>query len=539
MTTIIIHKLLFLFVCYSYGLIFLKKIFKSKNIFNFYEISLIGLIIILLFYQVVNYFIALSDNLLSLNVIILVIFFLFNKKLFLNNFHIDYRIFILVTILSIVNIYGSGFSDDIDHYHYSSITNSDERNLIWGYSYLHPLFGTMSLWLTGHSFLNFDNSRFQDIHLLNGIILLLVLGLLLNEIFGNKKKNKNFNPIFFSILIFILFKYTRLKEFGIDRPAILIFCFLIYFYLKHFLIEKKDFIQNFVIISLISFVIISIKIIYLPVIFLPFILILNYRRDLLKFNYKYLVILFSGFVFISKSVLTSGCLVYPVSFTCLDLLDWSDSLRISEYSKTSEIINKSWSSYLGNLTQEIYIKDFNWFKTWFERGKIELKEFILLSLMCAFVTLIVYNFSLKNLIDNFKNLKVLICYLLLIIIFSLIVFFIKNPVIRMNHHILISLNLLIICLFCNFQLRAIKKKMLIFFIIVGFVFNFSKNLNRIYQGKLTNDPFSHVSSKINEATTHKLDNFTYFKGWYGKAPIGNQRLNNRKHKKKLIFDIIY
>ena len=539
MITIIIHKLLFLFILYSYGIIFLKKIFKSKSIFNFYEISLIGLVIILLFYQVVNYFISLSDNLLFFNIIILIIFFLFNKKLFLNNFHLDYRIFILVTILSIVNIYGSGFSDDIDHYHYSSITNSDERNLIWGYSYLHPLFGTMSLWLTGHSFLNFDNTRFQDIHLLNGIILLLVLGLFLNEIFENKQKNNNLNPLLFSILIFILFKYTRLKEFGIDRPAVLIFCFLIYFYLKHFLIEKKNLIQNFVIISLISVVIISIKIIYLPVIFLPFILILNHKKDLFEFNYKYLVILFSGFVFISKSVLTSGCLVYPVSFTCLDLLDWSDSLRISEYSKTSEIINKSWSSYLGNLTQEIYIKDFNWFKTWFERGKIELKEFILLSLMCAFVTLIVYNFSLKNLIDNFKNLKVLICYLLLIIIFSLIVFFIKNPVIRMNHHILISLNLLIICLFCNFQLRGIKKKILIFFIIVGFVFNFSKNLNRIYQGKLTNDPFSHVSSKINEATTHKLDNFTYFKGWYGKAPIGNQRLNNRKHKKKLIFDIIY
>ena len=539
MITIIIHKLLFLFILYSYGIIFLKKIFKSKSIFNFYEISLIGLVIILLFYQVVNYFISLSDNLLFFNIIILIIFFLFNKKLFLNNFHLDYRIFILVTILSIVNIYGSGFSDDIDHYHYSSITNSDERNLIWGYSYLHPLFGTMSLWLTGHSFLNFDNTRFQDIHLLNGIILLLVLGLFLNEIFENKQKNNNLNPLLFSILIFILFKYTRLKEFGIDRPAVLIFCFLIYFYLKHFLIEKKNLIQNFVIISLISVVIISIKIIYLPVIFLPFILILNHKKDLFEFNYKYLVILFSGFVFISKSILTSGCLVYPVSFTCLDFLDWSDSLRIYEYSKTSEIINKSWSSYVGNLKQEIYIQDFNWFKTWFNRGKIELSEFLLLSLTCAFLTLFVYNYSLKNLIDNFKNLKVLICYLLLIIIFSLIIFFIKNPVIRMNHHFLISLNLLIVCLFCNFQSNVIKKKILIFFFIVGFIFNFSKNLNRIYQGKFINDPLSQVSSKIHDTNTHKLNNFIYFQGWYGKAPIGNQILNNRKHQKKLIFDIIY
>ena len=195
--------------------------------------------------------------------------------------------------------------------------------------------------------------------------------------------------------------------------------------------------------------------------------------------------------------------------------------------KTSEIINKSWSSYVGNLKQEIYIQDFNWFKTWFNRGKIELSEFLLLSLTCAFLTLIVYNYSLKNLIHNFKNLKVLICYLLLIIIFSLIIFFIKNPVIRMNHHFLISLNLLIVCLFCNFQSNVIKKKILIFFLIVGFIFNFSKNLNRIYQGKFINDPLSQVSSKIHDTKTHKLNNFIYFQGWYGKAPIGNQNLNNR------------
>ena len=95
------------------------------------------------------------------------------------------KIFIILSLLSFVNIYGSGFSDDINHYHYGFITNSDELNLIWGYTYLHPLYGTMPLWLVGHSYFNFDYSRLQDIHVLNGIIFFLVSALFLEEFKSN------------------------------------------------------------------------------------------------------------------------------------------------------------------------------------------------------------------------------------------------------------------------------------------------------------------------------------------------------------------
>ena len=88
----------------------------------------------------------------------------------------------------LANIYGSNFSDDLEHYHYGSITNSDELNLIWGNSFLHPLYGTTSLWLTGHSYFNFDHSRLIDIHILNGLLLFLILGLFLNEILSKEKK---------------------------------------------------------------------------------------------------------------------------------------------------------------------------------------------------------------------------------------------------------------------------------------------------------------------------------------------------------------
>lgn len=540
MITIFLNKILFLFIIYSYGIIISKKILKIKYQFNFYEISLIGLIIILFLSQFINYFIPLNDYLLIINIIFFLIYNFFNKKVFFEGFKINYKIFILIFILSLLNIYGSGFSDDIDHYHYGSITNLDEHNLIWGYSFLHPLYGTMSLWLSGHSFLNFDNSRLQDIHTLNGIVFLLVTGLILDQLFNKKFKEDNFKPLLFSILIFIFFKYTRLKEFGLDRPAILIFCFLIFYYLKYVIFEKKNILENFIIISLISLAIISIKIIYLPVVFLPIIFFLIFSKQLFCIDSRYLIILFATFIFFSKSVLTSGCLVYPASFTCLNFIDWSDSLKIYNFAISQEVINKSWSSYSGELTNEIYIKNFNWLNTWFQRGKLEIFELLAITISISIITVFVYSFKFNNFSNDLKSLRIFIFYLILVIFSSLLLFFFKNPVIRMNHHLLISLNLIFVCLFSSLNEYKIKKKLFMFFLTLAILFNFSKNINRIHDKNYVNNPTFEISGKIhNKPYTHNLENFIYFQGWYGKAPIGNQVLKNRNYKKRFIFDIIY
>lgn len=541
MISIILKNFFFLYIIYSFGLFFLYNIFRFKNNFNFYETSLIGLVFILFVSQFLNYLIPLNDYLLYLNFFISIFFFTLNKKSFFKGLQIDYKIFALVLVISLVNIYGSGFSDDIYHYHYASITNYDEKNLIWGNSHLHPLFGSMSLWLTGHSFFNFDNSRLQDIHILNGLIFLLVLGLFINEIFHNKSKQDQIKGLLFSILIFILFKYTRLKEFGIDRPAILLFCFLIYYYLKFFKHDIKNLIENFVIIFVISIAIISIKITYLPIIFLPLILFFVYRDYLLKIHVKYLIVIFVVFIFFSKNILSSGCIIYPVSISCLNFISWSDSSKVYEFALSAEIFNKSWTSYEGTLVKDVYIQDFNWIKTWFNRGKVEILELLILTLVCSLISLLIYNFNfnLKNYIKNYKNFKILFFYLILLILFSFFIYIFKNPVIRMNYHVLISINLILVCLFFNPNTIKVKKHLLIFFIFIGLMFNFMKNFNRIYQENFINNPYMKIKTKIAKTSTHKIGDFTYYQGWYGKAPIGNQVLKDRNYKKKFIFDMIY
>lgn len=533
------HSLLFIFISYSHGIIFLKKLFKTKINYNFFEVCLIGLLITLTISPLINFFIPLNDFFIVLNLLLLIIFFIFNKKIYYENIKLDYRIFILVFFLVQVNIYGSGFSDDLDHYHYSSITNSDEMNFIWGNSFLHPLYGTSSIWLTGHSYFNFDYSRLIDIHVFNGLLLFLIISLFLSEIDFSIKKNFFFNKFLFVILMFIVVKYTRIKEFGIDRPAIILFCFLIYYYYKFYLINKNNkHLEKFAIFFLISLTIVSIKITYLPVLVIPFFIFLQERKNILKIDYQYLLILFPAFVFLFKNMLSSGCLVYPLEITCLKFLSWSNHLGSIEFSFYNEVFNKSWTSYTGNLDQFDYIKDFNWFNTWFDRGKIEILEYFLTIFIIIFLSFFLH-------IDKFKphkklqsKLKIFKISLILMILLSLIIYFLKNPVLRMNHHILIS----IMIIFSSFSL--FKKKMIdasvltSYFFIFVFLFNFYKNFNRIYDYGFKNNPEATISNKITKVKEKKIDDFVYYVGWYGKAPIGNKTLKNKKYKRELIFDII-
>ena len=60
--------------------------------------------------------------------------------------------------------------------------NADNESFIWGYSYLNLLYGTSPTWLINQSYLNFNHTRLQDIHVTNGIIFFLLLGLLFSEL---------------------------------------------------------------------------------------------------------------------------------------------------------------------------------------------------------------------------------------------------------------------------------------------------------------------------------------------------------------------
>ena len=454
-----------------------------------------------------------------------------------------------VFLLVILNIYGSKFSDDLNHYHYSYILNTDNFNYIIGLNHLHWHFGFSPLWLITHSYFNFDHSRLQDIHILNGLLLFLILNLFLSEIFQSfKKKNINiYIPIIFLITIFILLKYSRLKEFGIDRPAFLLFYFLIYYYVKNFFTNKKEFNNdNVYVLTILCMSIIFIKLIFMFIFIIPLYFFLIDKKLSLLFNKKIILIGIVGISYFIKNFFISGCLIYPVEFLCFESISWNDKLSAIELSRMGEIINTSWSSYTGALSENEYVKNFNWFKTWISRNLNELLDFFITSLLALFITLLSFNFSKKlkpRSKENFSayKSKEITTVLSIVLFFCLIVFFIKAPVIRMFHHIFIMASIIPLILLIKKRKVEMKNNFIIFFLVLAFLFNGSKNLIRIKDNNFINNPKRQVylEGLHGNSTQFKIDNFFYYLGWLGPSPTGNSSLEEYNHKKIFFFNMIY
>ena len=530
---------MFLFVVYYNGLFFSKQ-FNNKIIKNnFFEISFIGLIITLFLAQILNILIPLNNYTIYFNIILICLLLFKNKKIELNISKNDLFIFVIIFFISIANIYSSNFSDDLNHYHYSSILNADTSNLIWGLCSLHPLYGTSSIWLIGQSYLNFDSTRLQDIHITNGLIFFIFLSIFLSELFKKSHEKKKYLPILFSLLIFVLIKYTRLKEFGIDRPLFLIFYFLIYYYFKYInQIENDNLNWHFFIFCLVLISIIYIKVIFLFLLFIPLYNCYFKKLNFKFFDKKYYLIFFILIIYLFKNILISGCLVYPLVLSCFDLIPWHNPQVVKEFVFSNEVFNKSFPSYEGLLSNNDYIKNFNWFNTWVVRHKVEIIEFLATIFLTFILTYLSFSKSITLNKKNFINKNIFII-LFIILFFSVSIFFLKNPNIRMNHHIFVILLLFSIFYLINkFELK-IHKKIFTSIIIIILVFNFSKNINRIHQMGYENNPVKLISSKISNQKIYYLDSFKYYVGWYGKGPVSNKELKENNFKKIFIFKIIY
>ena len=539
MLEIILHYLIFLFIIYSNGLLLQRILINSRIInLNFFEQSIIGLIGTGFIALLINFFFPLNDLFIYLNLFIGLIFIFFFKDKIKFNYNKSSKLFIILFfLLSLANIYGSGFSDDLNHYHGGYITNTDNHNYIIGLNFLHHHYGYSSIWLILHSYLNINNLFLQDIHILNGIIFFLLIAYLFTE--NNEKSKHSSNYILYLIssifIFFIILKYTRLKEFGLDRPGILIYCFLIYFAAKYeFLIKQnlKDKEKFFFIILFVCLFITSVKIFLLSCFLVPLIFIIKSKSYDFLFSKIICIFYLLALCYLIKNILISGCFIYPFSFTCLSDLPWNSKEIASNVLLLVEASAKSYDKYLGSLNIIEYINNFNWLSTWFQRNIEEFNNYILTSLL-AILLFFISSKTKKKIKFNYLELTIMLLFFINIIIF------LKSPVSR-YHHVMFILFALSLTILSN---KLFLKKIFFFKLIIILLvfFNFTKNFQRIYETNFYNNPYEHIK-KIEwyrAPVEKKLGSFTYFNGWIDEHPIGNMDLNKYKYKRKMGFDIIY
>ena len=247
--------------------------------------------------------------------IIIVILTIYRKRIHLNLNNYITLFLLAILFLSLSQIYSSVFSDDLAHYHGGQIVNSDNSKYIIGINFLHHHYGYGSVWLLLQSYLNFNESFLQDVHVINAITFFLILSYFISECIKNDETDDNFLFILLGVFtFFFLMKYTRLKEFGLDRPGILLFCFLTYltFKYKNILTTQRSDVINLTLI--ISLFLTGIKLFFIFSFIIPLFLIIKYRNFKFFLKKEFLLLSIFSLSYFIKNILWTVCLFYAVYF---------------------------------------------------------------------------------------------------------------------------------------------------------------------------------------------------------------------------------
>ena len=280
-----------------------------------------------------------------------------------------------------------------------------------------------------------------------------------------KKCESFFDQIHIYTLVFILLHIISLNKVGYDIFP------LIFIVISMAMITKKkilyvDFLEN----SLLVVYSIFLK---TSVIFYIFIPIIIFLKNIKKFNIKknlelVLFIITLCLVAILTNFLKSSCLVYPISFSCLDTIWLNKSYGSPEnvFLETS-----AWSKGWANqsiFNYQDYVSNFNWVKNYMQTHFIDK---IFFKIILPYTLLISIFLIFKNKIDKKKypnsinkNYYMLIFFITTISIFS---WFISSPDIRYGYTQLVIF-FSIVTFFFVLKLNLEIKKILfyLFFILI-------------------------------------------------------------------------
>ena len=412
---------------YSY---FIKRILYRNDNNYLKNIDLFfGLFFLLLISLIINFFFPLNQlsKFVILFGILLFIICIFKKKSEISIIKYFFTIFIFSTIA----YYGT---DNIDSplYHLQVIKWLTEHKITFGLANLGFRLGVNYPWFSIIGVLNIDYNFFSNKYYLS----LIIFSFILYEILNQKKINKAL--IFLSLCFSYIFLFSLihpfkhgviLNHFGNPEKDIfnmLLFIINIYIFLNINENQNENEKQNFIAIFFISLTLLFMQMpIYISV--FPMILFTLFKHFKFK-DHKYLLILIFTIstIWILRSVIINGCLVYPASFTCLNTnwtVDLSQiSLMIEEVKKISrslpslELINNTY------VTLDTYL----WIKPWFKN---------------YFLTMALHQINL-----------VLILSSLLIIIFL----FVRKKIKFKNYDFYIIISVLLVNIFCTLQMPEIR-----------------------------------------------------------------------------------
>jgi len=365
-----------------------KKLFEF-SITTFYPLG--GLIFLGNLLFVLNFVLPIKNNFIFLILIFLI--FNFKKRLQINQLkHLLKYLPVYLILLS--SSYSIGFHYDSGLYHLNNQLWIRESNAILGFSNIYSVFGVSSIYEYISSFLWFDKT-FILLHFVNVVFIGLFYQFIIEGVLNHPNiyiKNAFSMIIIFSLLDNFGFGggrngYLYIQSVGKQDVAIAIIYFLVSILILYSLKEKKFSNNEIAFLTLVLLFLYQLKISSAPIFFLFLMYIYFYTREekFKKIVKALLPASILGTLWILKSIIHSGCIIFPLTSSCFKSLDWV----YIDYLKAVQEVSVSYSnSYYFNSSFS------NWLIQYFENGIN--KNIILNFLLSLFVILILNIRSIEN-----------------------------------------------------------------------------------------------------------------------------------------------
>tara|TARA_B100000035_G_C21010806_1_gene559544 strand:- start:165 stop:1820 length:1656 start_codon:yes stop_codon:yes gene_type:complete len=472
---IIIETAYFITFCFFtiFSLSGLGQILIHKINKNFFESIFYGFIVAAFCITLIHFFLEIS---VYLSLIILIAGFLIALKRY-NLLKIKLRkklLIYLVIFLVLIPIYISQkYHEDFGYYHLPYIINIINEKIIFGLANLNRAFVHNSIWINIQSIFYFKNN-YNYVSMPTFLIYSLFIIYSFDRLIS--KKQNNISSYFLIVSIFyLILKFTRISEFGNDIPSILfsilsIFNFLRFNEEKEIDIRKKIFYNNF------SFAIFAILIKFssIPILLLTLYLFFkNYKiiiKDVFKFHYIFIYLV--CLLFFLQQFIYTGCFIFPSNLSCFDV-SWFDEYFLNSKYRL-ELINKSYfGTAKGILSEEEYLKNFNWIPFWFKRSYPGMLEHLLTMILPLVLFLFFLKKKKSQANQKFYDFK----YFIFFLIFGFLFWLNFSPVYRFG--IIYFLSLVFFVTFLIYKQKILSKKIFVIFISLFLFFNFSKNIKRL------------------------------------------------------------
>ena len=470
---------------------------------NFFLDVFLGLVVISLIITVIHLFFKI-DLIISFFIFLsgLILFFK-RKKAYFSVIFLRKNFFYLIIVLLLIPMFLSQkYHEDFGYYHLPYALGFIEEKIVFGYANIDKTYVYNSIWLNLYSIFFLNDKNFDFLTLPSFLLFISFILFSIHNV-STKKNILSSDWYLIVILFYLILKFTRISEFGVDFPAIIFSMLGIYYFIKFFetnSIEKKR--TYFFLIVIFSIYSILIKLSTLPIILLSFYIyfkdLKNTDLSIKSFRYFFVFLLFSSF-FLQQFIYT-GCFFFPSNLTCLNV-SWFN-FEYLNLSRELELINKNYNYEVKKkFSPEEYLNNLNWLLFWIKRNFIEILEHLATIIIPSLIFVCFLN--KKNQLNvNFKEKNAVYIFLLVGLLFWLNF----SPVYRFAIHLFTTL--VFIILLSVFLSKTFSKKIFTFFVVIFIFFSFFKNIIRINN---VDDIFIGIQKINNSYLFNKIDSNEFAK----------------------------